>query len=231
MKQIKLQTIIANTEEEAKDKLRDVVAQAVVEDFIPTINVTVEHDADVENPYGERERWEFISFGRRHGNYQHPDEVHNLSKLINEGKAFYLSFYAHGPGTDTWSLQGQGPQCAFDSVDTAGVLLFHDDGSAPLPEDEEELEKLLHSITSDYNGWLQGYYAGYTVECEELSLHESCWGFPVHTDDGQKYLAQQITAALPEGGEYDLNITTEDYLCEEHHIDEAVKARKENASD
>ncbi len=77
------------------------------------------HDFDTENPcdYGG---WKIVSFGRKHCNYEHPDnyissvnqyneispKINVLSKLRNN-LAFWLSYYEHGQSR--WSLMGEGP--------------------------------------------------------------------------------------------------------------------------
>jgi len=87
--------------------------------------LTIEYDQDTESPLADSD-WEMYSFNSRHSNFKHPTSFFppdlGLLRKLEVGTAFVLSCYMHGNAC--WSLQGEGPQCPWDTAQTAGLLMY-----------------------------------------------------------------------------------------------------------
>lgn len=180
--------------------------------------VRLEYDRDAENPANYDGQWTIYSFGRRHCNYKDPDDffesrkvdgrwVHvpksiGLRRKLETGTAFLLSYYEHG--ACQWSLAGTGPQCQWDSVSFAGLLVWEhpvkDMGAKTYAEREKDAEQFLET----YTNWCNGYVYGYIIE-EEVTLPcghtetkdvDSCWGF-----FEPKHMAEEVRVNVEPGEE------------------------------
>jgi hypothetical protein len=157
-----------------------------------TYRITIYPDCDAECPSGG-DGWRLISFGRRHIGFEDPDRYCKgpdrwgaplpasigLSRKLEYGTAFWLSYFEHGPCR--WSLMGEGPQCRWDSVKVAGILLWE---SSPreLGTDYAARESEARQFLETYTAWANGEVYGYAIErlgsgSEPAETLDSCWGF------------------------------------------------------
>lgn len=137
--------------------------------------------------------WKLCSFNRRHVGYQGPDEFLppslGLRRKLEVGTAFMLSYYEHG--LCRWSLQGQGPQCQWDTTRTAGILLWEGD-LKDLPKGYDKREKWAESMLETYTCWCNGEVYGYSIE-EDGVQGDSCFGFYGNDLD---YMAEQVRGLI-----------------------------------
>lgn len=161
---------------------------------------TLEHDGDAQNPCDDG-NFTVYSLGRNHLNSIGLERANEL--LEEHGKrAFRLSYFEHG--SCVWSLQGQGPQCEFDSVSFAGVLVIEGD-------DDFDFESYAKSALEEYTSWCNGDVYGYTIkaykllrdsdgdaissashyESKEAFVDDSVWNFI-----GNDYVQEAINEAL-----------------------------------
>lgn len=153
------------------------------------IRVFVEHDDSPENP-SDYSGWKVFSFSNRHRNFTHPDKlglgalgpdnkpiVHNpgLRRKMDVGLAFLLSYYEHGPCQ--WSLMGHGPQCRFDSVRIAGLLVWGQPPQDLGPKTYAEREKDAEQFLQTYTNWCNGWVYGYRFDDPSNKIDASCYGF------------------------------------------------------
>jgi len=158
-----------------------------------TKTVTIGYDFDVERPDSTYDGWKPISFCRRHSNFEHPAnyclnkrENMGLRRKLQVGLAFQLSYYEHG--LCTWSLRGEGPQCRWDSVDIAGLLIWTGRPTDMGAKTYEDRRIDARNLLEEYTDWCNGNCYWFSVEGAELPLH-SCGGF-IGTD--------QLTEAINE---------------------------------
>ncbi|HEY7328068.1 MAG TPA: hypothetical protein VH592_10530 [Gemmataceae bacterium] len=147
------------------------------------LKLEINYDGDVDVPDSGYDGWRLVSFGRKHSNYEDPAKYVKafdprtgevtpanigLAKKLNVGLAFWLAYYEHGLGR--WSLKGEGPQCPWDSVPLAGVLLWTsrpgDIGAKKLEDRAEDARNFLES----FNDWANGncYWIRLSDENEEI---------------------------------------------------------------
>lgn len=157
-----------------------------------TYRISIYPDRDAENPC-ERDGWRLISFGRRHIGFEDPERYCNgldesgcplpasigLSRKLDCGTAFWLSYYEHG--LCRWSLMNEGPQCRWDSVKVAGILLW-ENSPRELGTDYQSREAAARRFLDTYTAWANGEVYGYEIERfgpggESDDSPESCWGF------------------------------------------------------
>jgi hypothetical protein len=174
----------------------------------------LEHDYDVDCPSDNDCSWKLVSFGRRHGNYEDPDNYLTCNKdgqlapaniglrrKLQVGLAFVLSYYEHG-GSE-WSLMGEGMQCRWDTTRVAGILLFdgkpNDMGAKTL----EDRAKDARGFLEVYNDWANGntYYIALETPEEfadngwhrdgEVIEDGSCGGF-IGLDHAAEFLTEVL---------------------------------------
>ena len=128
----------------------------------------IKHDQFVESPC-EWGNWKAVSFNSRHLSFVHPDEILGsdgtggldigLRRKLECGTAFALSYYEHG--LCSWSLNGEGTQCQWDTTQIAGILfleaplkytLVRGDKKATYKKREEEARNFLKIYTEWCNG-------------------------------------------------------------------------------
>ena len=198
----------------------------------------VSHDSDVENPL-EHTGWKLVSFSNRHANYESRDTVMERyciaarfygAKLKREpgdrpeqvyaGTFFTLTYFEHG--NCLWSLSGEGPNCRFDSVRFAG-LLIHEGDVADLPDTLEERRETAQGIVETYSAYCNGFVYGYQLfqpqpACEMCGIPPepeaigSCWGFY----DAEHMMSHVRSEAAPDGATFkvtgDAAFFVEDHL-------------------
>jgi|GEM_PF-3289349 len=177
------------------------------------IIITIDHDHDVDDP-GDYDGWSVHSFSTQHSNYKDPADLGldadgdpdcpDLLRKLKEGLAFRLSYFEHGQCM--WSLQGTGPQCRWDNVQLAGLLIWEgadDDIGATTVEDRQ---KDAASFLDQYTKWCNGYTFCYRStkvrDChacgqeEEVQELDGCGGFI-----GHEYLFEHIQENMDLDGE------------------------------
>ncbi len=126
-----------------------------------TLEIGIDHDTDC--PDSGYDGWRLVSFGRKHANYEDPGKyVRSFNRSTKEvtpgnvglrrklevGLAFWLQFHEHSLGR--WDLKGEGPQCPWDSVPLAGILVW-----TGKPSDIGA--KTLEGRAEDARGFLEGF--------------------------------------------------------------------------
>ena len=128
-------------------------------------NLTLEigYDYDVEVPDSGYDGWKLISFGRKHTNFEHPDNYVKtfdrgtrevtpanigIRRKLDVGLAFWLSYYEHGQGA--WSLIGEGNRaivksCVLTKSKLSGVLQ-HSVHKNPSLEKQRQLLRAMESV-------------------------------------------------------------------------------------
>jgi hypothetical protein len=217
---------IKNQSKEALlQELESLKLESTIVEYTPTVGIEVWHDEDAENPT-ECGLYEIYSFSTRHSNYEHPDDIEDVDALVESGRAFLLSYYEHG--NCVWSLQGQGPQCRFDSVNVAGIIILKDDYLEDL--EGEELYKVVSSLLEEYTAYCNGNTYGYSISSDDLDMYEeSCGGYIIHNEQSRKDMAESIAWNLPADVATVLNLTHSDYISDIVDVDDikaAMEARK-----
>lgn len=167
-----------------------------------SLTVFLEHDQDCGDPTEYDGQWTPYSFSTKHSNFRHPnefdpDEDAELRAQLDAGLAFFLGYFEHG--RCLWSFSGEGPQCRWDSVSHAGILVWEndpDDMGAKTPEDRR---KDAASFLDQWNAWVNGdcYYFSIVEGCESCGsddkgeVLESCGGF-LGTEGNVEYMFTEI---------------------------------------
>lgn len=213
-----------------------------------TIRIRVESDSDIENPAEFDGAWKPYSFGRRHASYKDPEELGlslergedgtpkiknpGLRRKLETGLAFFLSYYEHGGCV--WSLIDEGPQCQWDSVRIAGLLVWEHKPGDMGAKTREDRAKDARLFLESYNDWSNGQGLGYVVEdvieCNLGERHyehiDSCWGFFANDKD---HVFDEILAAIPEDRrdeprEFAGDLA--DVIGAEHELEKAIEREK-----
>jgi hypothetical protein len=165
-----------------------------------TKTLTIEYDHDAERPDSTYDGWKPISFGRRHINFEHPgnyclnkQENIGLRRKLEVGLAFWLSYYEHG--LCKWSIRGEGPQCRWDSVDVAGLLIWTGKPSDMGAKTYEDRARDARNFLEEYTDWCNGHCYWFSLEAAQRPL-DSCGGFI-----GTNQLTEAINEALEDGDE------------------------------
>jgi len=139
--------------------------------------VEIWHDQDAPNPMDNDGSWKLYSFSTRHVNFKHPDEFRGIgfTRKLQVGTAFLLSYYEHG--NCVWSLRNEGPQCQWDSVRTAGILVWEESPSNMGAKTLEERAKDARAFLKDYTAYCNGECYGYTITDEQGEIINSCGGY------------------------------------------------------
>jgi hypothetical protein len=119
--------------------------------------------------------WKVYSFNRRHHNNAQPGDVGfvedddgllvigpDLQAKLKSGLAFQLSYYEHGQCA--WSLSGEGPQCRWDSVRFAGLMVWEQDEGNMGAKSYEDRRKDAQQFIERYTQWCNGEVYGYHIE-------------------------------------------------------------------
>jgi hypothetical protein len=154
------------------------------------IRLSIEHDCDVEHPLAEG-LWKVHSFCSSHIDYALHGKFcpisEELSQKLKDGRAFRLSYYEHG--LCKWGLIGETPNCPWDNVNDAGLLVFYGNKEEEeyLPESYEDREAIARAIMAEYTSYCNGECYFYTIEeeilcdkcgnVEDTVLIDSCGGF------------------------------------------------------
>jgi hypothetical protein len=161
--------------------------------------LTIGYDADVEQPDSGYDGWKPVSFNCRHRNFEHPDryclharENFGLRRKLQVGLAFWLSYYEHS--LCRWSLHGGGPQCRFDSVRTAGILIWTGKPSAIGAKTYTDRATDARHFLEQYTDWCNGSCYWFSLDDHEGNLLDSCGGY-IGTDQ----LAEAINESLDDG--------------------------------
>lgn len=142
-------------------------------------------DDSHESPCEWDDGWKLHSFSSRHDSFTHPNALDldsiGMRRKIKCGTAFFLSYFEHG--NCVWSLRDEGPKCQWDSVRTAGILIW--EGSPKdLHKGYEARRESARGFCETYTYWCNGEIYGY--EIHEVSPFENadpgepldaCWGF------------------------------------------------------
>ncbi len=155
--------------------------------------VTVFHDECCESPAEHDGSWKPYSFSTRHSNFKHPRDFNRaaLGRKLQVGTAFLLSYFEHG--NCVWSLRGEGPQCPWDNVDVAGVLVWEESPKHMGAKTKEERAKDARAFLEEYTAWCNGECYGFSIKDETDEVIESCGGFL-----STKHMLEEIKALVGE---------------------------------
>ena len=156
----------------------------------------VDYDQDAEVPGSENDEWKVISFGHRHVNYEDPHKYLppkiGLRRKLAVGLAFYLSYYEHG--LCRWSLNGEGSNDPWDSVGTAGIIIWTGKPGDIGAKTIEDRKKDARSFLEQYTDWANGSVYWYRLETPD--------GEDVDQDGGlygSDHLEDSLSQALQPG--------------------------------
>ena len=203
--------------------------------------VTLFNDDSPENPSADDCNWTLYSFSNRHHGFKHPDNFFEngkpkigIRRKLEVGTAFILSYYEHGQCA--WSLQGTGPQCQWDSVDVAGILVWEHPVKEMGAKTYVDRRKDAASFLEIYTCWCNGEVYGFFVEEEVImpcghkeihSLDVGCGGFYGNDLD---YMAEEIRDALD--GDTEVVFKGEaKFLADYHDFVDRTKPLKTKADD
>lgn len=148
--------------------------------------ISIDYDPDTDCPC-ESDQFKLYSFCSRHRSYKHPKDLGlgemdasgqpkttiNMRRKIAAGTAFILSYFEHGECV--WSLQGEGPQCQWDSVRIAGLLVW--EGKAKdIGKDYASREKAARAFLKSYTEWANGQCYCYRLETLDGEDLDGCCG-------------------------------------------------------
>lgn len=168
--------------------------------------VTLMHDDSPTNPATFDGAWKLYSFNRRHHSHADPETFFpngkptiGFRRKLDTGLAFVLSYFEHG--ACQWSRQGTGPQCQWDNVKVAGVLVWEHTPKEMGAKSKEARAKDADSFLETYTSWCNGDVYGYavsevvTLPCGHTERRDldSCFGF---YGNDLTYFASEIKAAL-----------------------------------
>ncbi len=123
------------------------------------------HDEEAEDPC-DTDGWKVYSFSTKHSNYMRPGDVEDdMRPKLEAGLAFLLSYFEHGQCL--WALRGElpiGARCPWDSVGTAGIIVWESPEEDLGPKTLEERRKDAAAFIERYTHWCNGEVYGYTVE-------------------------------------------------------------------
>lgn len=171
------------------------------------LKLEIGHDYDVEQPDSGYDGWRLVSFGRKHANYEAPAKYVKafdqrtgeitpinvgLAKMLNVGLTFWLQYYEHSLGR--WDLQGEGPQCPWDTAQLAGILIWTgkpgDIGAKTLDDRAEDARNFLEH----FNAWANGETFWFRLTNEKGEEIESIGGLI-----GDEALSEVVGEALEAG--------------------------------
>ena len=175
------------------------------------LRVRIAHDDSPVCPMEDWGRqWKLYSFGRRHVHYKDPEalglgdlneaglpKVRNpgLRSKLRAGLAFFLSYYEHG--RSQWSLLDTGPQCRFDSVRLAGLLVWEHPPDDMGAKTREKRAANAKQFLDTYNAWANGDVYGYDIEDPEGIVSDSCWGYFGNDTEYMLECIQQAAGGRP----------------------------------
>jgi hypothetical protein len=202
--------------------------------------VTLFHDDSPEDPSEGDGNWTLYSFSNRHHGFKHPNNFFEdsgkpkfgIRRKLEVGTAFILSYYEHGQCC--WSLQGTGPQCEWDNVDVAGILVWEHPVKEMGAKSYEDRRKDAACFLETYTCWCNGEVYGFNVEeevtmpCGHKEIHSldcGCCGFYGNDLD---YMASEIRDALD--GDTEVVFKGEAKFLADHH-DFVGKAKSKPKAD
>lgn len=167
------------------------------------VTVKIDFDQDVESPLDADGQWTLYSFSTKHRNFKHPEELglgergsDDIPKILNPGLrrklevglAFFVSYYEHG--SCVWSLRGSGPNCRWDSVDCAGLLVWEHKPNELGAKTFEDRAKDAATFLDVYTSWCNG-----DCYCWDMddAVGDGCGGY---IGPDLKYMFDDIRNAL-----------------------------------
>ena len=158
--------------------------------------LTIGYDSDVERPDSGYDGWRPVSFSCRHSNFEHPDRYRlqrreniGLRRKLQVGLAFWLSYYEHS--LCKWSLRGEGPQCPWDSVTMAGILIWTGKPAGIGAKTYADRATDARHFLEQYTDWCNGNCYWFSLDDTDGKLLDCCGGF-IGTDQ----LAEAINDVL-----------------------------------
>lgn len=158
------------------------------------LRIELRYDPDMECPTTSDCAWTLYSFSRRHSTFKAPCDLGlgglgedgtpevfdlDLQKKLEQGLAFWLSYFEHG--NCLWFLRGDpappGVEFQWDGRRLAGLLVWE------YPEDQigaktlEDRRADALAFLKEYTTWCNGEGLSYTIENEDGSVVDSCGGF------------------------------------------------------
>lgn len=177
--------------------------------------LTLYANDDAEDPHDFCGSWTLHAFSRRHHHESDPSKFFDdrgrpligIRRKLEVGTAFIVSYYEHG--SCVWSVEGTGPQCQWDNVRKAGILVWEHPVADMGAKTYEARQKDAASFLETYTCWCNGEVYGYSVDevvtlpCghTEIKHIDSCGGF---FGNDLAYMGESIRAAID--GDTDVEI-------------------------
>jgi hypothetical protein len=176
-------------------------------DISVVYEVTIGYDSDgLENPAERDQEWTLYSFSSRHRSYKSPEKLGlslslnsdgvpdveedvglGLEEKLQNGLAFWLSYYEHGECC--WMLRGgpypAGVEFRWDGRSLAGLLVWKHSPDGLVVKTYDERRKSAEAFLEEYNDWANGRGLCYQIEKVETTVDgwerrtevDSCCGF------------------------------------------------------
>jgi hypothetical protein len=154
------------------------------------VQVHLAFDCDGENP-SEWDGWRLSSFGRRHRNFRDPKslglsleldgngwpkvKIPGLRAKLRAGLAFFVSYYQHSQCV--WFLPGEGPDCPWDSVRCAGLLVWEQPVENLGPKTYADRQQDARNFLKTYTAWCNDEVFYFRIEDEDGNALDSCGGW------------------------------------------------------
>lgn len=204
--------------------------------------ITISTDDSSQDP-PDGMGWKLYSFEHRHRSYEHlgtffaedsdyeeTDYHKEVRAKLATGLAFICSYFKHG--RCTWSLEGSGPQCRWDNVSKAGILIFEEPEGDMGAKSYADRAKDAAAFLEVYTCWCNGDVYGFSVEnvgrCDKCGHEDdieeiaSCFGF-YGLDADLDDMAEQVRDAL--GSDTDVEIVGDAAWLADHHDFTGKKAK------
>lgn len=173
------------------------------------VTITLDNDPDTSSPSENDLSWKIVTFGNKLITDGNPEEYCSgldesgepipatlaIRNKLKAGSAFWLSYFEHG--NSVYSIMGTGPQCRWDNVRVAGIVLFEHNPNEIGPKVKTSAERYAirqadcASFLAEYTQWANGECYWYRVECEEADFEDSCGGFI-----GSDYCLEEVASSL-----------------------------------
>jgi len=154
--------------------------------------VRVQLDEDVESPMDQDGQWTLYSFSRKHKTYRDPESLGlgeleangrprilslGLRRKLEVGLAHFVAYFEHG--SCRWSLTNDPtrPNCRWDSVSVAGLLVWENKPEDMGARTYEDRAKDAASFLETFTSWCNEDCYYYTIEDEAGEVVGSCGGY------------------------------------------------------
>lgn len=167
------------------------------------LTVSIFND-EAEDPHEMDGQWTLHQFSRDKSHFTDPYELFTenrkirnpgLRRKLDVGLAFLVSYYEHGQCV--WSIKGTGPQCRFDSVGLAGILVWENKPGDMGAKSYEDRQKDAAAFLQTYTDWCNGNVYGYSIDDPEGEVNDGCGGYFGHDTEYMLKCIQDAAGERP----------------------------------